>query len=216
MTSSAAAAATPRNGKLSAQLTWSGTRRTLVLYSKSGDIMRGARRHAGSFVVDDTLYHFHAASAGEAGYLTALSNASCLSLAFWESRTSGRDFINIRGALSRSRATMPPTKCIAMWCTCAIAPNGLLHLGSPGKPRGTDRSQPRAGSARCWMNRATPAPSTGPPQQSSRSMRIPDEGATQHGSRVGSSVRFGAVWRGVRAGRCRRMALKRRTGAKEG
>jgi hypothetical protein len=80
------------NGKLSGQLTRAGTRRTLVLYPKSGDIMRGARSQAGSFVVDDTLYYFNAAGAGEAGYLTALLNAPCLSRAFRESRTSGRDF----------------------------------------------------------------------------------------------------------------------------
>ena len=54
--------------------------------------MRGARSQPGSFVVDDTLYYFNAASAGEAGYLTALLNAPCLSRAFRESRTSGRDF----------------------------------------------------------------------------------------------------------------------------
>ncbi len=80
------------NGKLSGQLARAGTRRTLVLYPKSGDIMRGARSQARSFVVDDTLYYFNAASAGEAGYLTALLNAPCLSRAFQESRTSGRDF----------------------------------------------------------------------------------------------------------------------------
>ena len=80
------------NGKLSGQLTRAGSRRTLVLYPKSGDIMRGARSRAGSFVVDDTLYYYNAASASEAGYLTALLNAPCLSRAFKESRTSGRDF----------------------------------------------------------------------------------------------------------------------------
>ena len=80
------------NGKLSGQLTRAGRRRTLVLYPKSGDIMRGARSQPGSFVVDDTLYYYNAASAGEAGYLTALLNAPCLSRAFRESRTSGRDF----------------------------------------------------------------------------------------------------------------------------
>ena len=80
------------NGKLSGQLGRAGTRRTLVLYPKSGDIMRGARSQAGSFVVDDTLYYFNAASVGEAGYLTALLNAPSLSRAFQEARTSGRDF----------------------------------------------------------------------------------------------------------------------------
>ena len=80
------------NDKLSRQLIRAGTRRTLVLYPKSGDIMRGARSEPGSFVVDDTLYYYNAASAGEAGYLTALLNAPCLSRAFHESRTSGRDF----------------------------------------------------------------------------------------------------------------------------
>jgi len=80
------------NGKLSVQLTRAGTRRTLVLYPKSGDIMRGARIRTGPIVVDDTLYYFSAASVGEAGFLTALLNAPSLSRAFQESRTSGRDF----------------------------------------------------------------------------------------------------------------------------
>ena len=80
------------NGKLSGQLTRAGRRRTLVLYPKSGDIMRGARSQAGSFVLDDTLYYLNVSGAGKAGYLTALLNAPCLSRAFRESRTSGRHF----------------------------------------------------------------------------------------------------------------------------
>ena len=80
------------NGKLSAQLTRAGGRRTLVLYPKSGDIMRGARTQAGPITVDDTLYYFNATSVGEAGFLTALFNAPSLARAFQESRMSGRDF----------------------------------------------------------------------------------------------------------------------------
>ena len=80
------------NGKLSAQLTRAGNRRTLLLYPRSGDIMRGARSRSGPIVVDDTLYYFNAASGGEAAFLTAILNAPSLSRAFLESRTSGRDF----------------------------------------------------------------------------------------------------------------------------
>ena len=80
------------NGKLSAQLTRAGTRRTLVLYPKSGDIMRGARSRAGPITVDDTLYYCNTASVGEAAFLTSVLNAPSLARAFLESRTSGRDF----------------------------------------------------------------------------------------------------------------------------
>ena len=80
------------NRNLSTQLTRTGTRRTLVMYPKSGDIMRGARIRSGPIVVNDSIYHFNATSVGEAGFLTALLNAPSLSRAFQESRTSGRDF----------------------------------------------------------------------------------------------------------------------------
>ena len=66
--------------------------RRMVLYPKSGDIMRAARTRTGSGFADDTLYWHVARSAREAGYLAALLNAPCLRRAFLESRESGRDF----------------------------------------------------------------------------------------------------------------------------
>lgn len=64
----------------------------MVLYPKSGDVMRAARTRAGSGFADDTLYWHVARSTDEAGYLAALLNAPCLRRAFLESRESGRDF----------------------------------------------------------------------------------------------------------------------------
>ena len=80
------------NRTLSTQLIRAGTRRTLVLHPRAGDIMRGARSRPGTAIVDTTLNYFNAASVGEAGFLTALLNAPSLSRAFQESRTSGRHF----------------------------------------------------------------------------------------------------------------------------
>ena len=54
--------------------------------------MRAARTHAGTAVVDATLYWFVVATEAEAGYLTTLLNANCLRRAFAESKESGRDF----------------------------------------------------------------------------------------------------------------------------
>ena len=68
------------------------TQRKLVLYPKSGDIMRAARHQAGHAVVDHSLYWYHAPSAGKAAYLTIVLNTSCLQQAYADSRTSGRDF----------------------------------------------------------------------------------------------------------------------------
>ena len=69
-----------------------GPESRMVLYPKSGDIMRAARIVPASGLVDDGLYWHLAGSEREAGYLTALLNAPCLELAFRESRESGRDF----------------------------------------------------------------------------------------------------------------------------
>ncbi len=67
-----------------------GTR--MVLYPKSGDLMRAARTQPSNGFAEDTLYWHVASSADEAGYLTALLNAPCLQRAFLESRESGRHF----------------------------------------------------------------------------------------------------------------------------
>lgn len=66
--------------------------RRMVLYPKSGDVMRAARTQAGGGFADDTLYWHVARSTDEAGYLAALLNAPCLQRAFIESRESGRHF----------------------------------------------------------------------------------------------------------------------------
>ena len=68
------------------------TRRKLVLYPKSGDVMRAARQQAGHAVVDHGLYWYHARSTGEAAYLTVLLNTNCLQTAYVDARESGRDF----------------------------------------------------------------------------------------------------------------------------
>ena len=68
------------------------TQRKLVLYSKSGDIMRAARRESGSGVVENTLYWYRARTSAEAAYLTVLLNTHCLQSAYAESRQSGRHF----------------------------------------------------------------------------------------------------------------------------
>ena len=79
-------------GKLSSQPRHRASERSMVLYPKSGDIMRAARTQAGGGFVDHSLYWLVAGSADEAAYLTALLNAPCLERAFAESRKSGRDF----------------------------------------------------------------------------------------------------------------------------
>ena len=79
-------------GKLSAQPLLPQRGRRVVLYPKSGDIMRAARTRAGDAVVDYTLYRLAVESEAEAGYLVALMNAGCLARAFAESKESGRDF----------------------------------------------------------------------------------------------------------------------------
>lgn len=66
--------------------------RRMVLYPKSGDIMRAARTLAGDGFVSDTLYWHVAETKLEAGYLVSMLNAPCLRRAFAESKESGRDF----------------------------------------------------------------------------------------------------------------------------
>ena len=68
------------------------TQRKLVLYPKSGDVMRAARRRAGHAVIDHGLYWYRARNSGEAAYLTILLNAGCLQQTFSDARESGRDF----------------------------------------------------------------------------------------------------------------------------
>ncbi len=79
-------------GKLSSQPQFRTSSKRMVLYPKSGDVMRAARTQVGDGFADDTLYWHVADSVEEAGYLTALLNAPCLLRAFLESRESGRDF----------------------------------------------------------------------------------------------------------------------------
>ena len=68
------------------------TQRKLVLYPKSGDVMRAARRRAGHAVIDHGLYWYRARNSGEAAYLTILLNAGCLQQTYADARESGRDF----------------------------------------------------------------------------------------------------------------------------
>ena len=80
---------------LSTQLERTGgawQRKRLVLYPKSGDIMRAARVVPGNTVFGDTVYYWKASSDGEAAFLVGILNAPALRRAFSESRTSGRDF----------------------------------------------------------------------------------------------------------------------------
>lgn len=79
-------------GKLSSQPRDRTSGKRMVLYPKSGDLMRAARIQAGDGFADDTLYWYVASNGDEAGYLTALLNAPCLQRAFLESRDSGRHF----------------------------------------------------------------------------------------------------------------------------
>ena len=78
--------------KLSAQLSFSGNLRTMVIYPKSGDIMRACRICPGAAFLDFTLYRLEVSSEAEAAYLVALLNAPCLNTAFVQSRRSLRDF----------------------------------------------------------------------------------------------------------------------------
>lgn len=81
------------HGELAAQLPLQpSTTRNLVLYPKSGDIMRAARVHPGSAVATDSLYWFRALTIREASYLTVLLNTPCLQHAYTSARESGRDF----------------------------------------------------------------------------------------------------------------------------
>ena len=81
------------NQKLSRQLAADkGSGNTLVLYPKSGDVMRAARTVPSAAVIDHTVYYFPANDEDEAAFLVGLLNAPGLSRAFKEARTSGRDF----------------------------------------------------------------------------------------------------------------------------
>ena len=79
--------------KLSAQLPPRvDTAGRLVLYPKSGDIMRAARVLEAETLAGDCLYWWVARSEAEASYLVALLNADALQHAFVEAQESGRDF----------------------------------------------------------------------------------------------------------------------------
>ena len=67
-------------------------RRQVVLYPKSGDIMRAARVPAGTAIFEDTIYYWQARSVPEAAFLVGILNAPALRRAFADARSSGRDF----------------------------------------------------------------------------------------------------------------------------
>ena len=79
-------------GKLSSQPRDRTSDRRMVLYPKSGDIMRAARTLTGDGFVSDTMYWHVTETKREAGYLVSILNAPCLRRAFAESKESGRDF----------------------------------------------------------------------------------------------------------------------------
>ena len=64
----------------------------LVIYPKSGDIMRACRIRTGEALIHTTLYYCRFELADESAYLVALLNAPVLNAAFVQSRQSGRDF----------------------------------------------------------------------------------------------------------------------------
>ena len=81
------------SSKLSAQLEPAGQLKTMVIYPRSGDIMRACRdRPRAAGILDSTLYGLEVLSEAEAAYLVALLNAPCLNSAYVQSRSSGRDF----------------------------------------------------------------------------------------------------------------------------
>ena len=77
---------------LSAQIGIRTSERRMILYPGSGDIMRAARTRPNTGFVGHTLFWGIADSESEAGYLTSILNAPCLTRAFRESRESGRHF----------------------------------------------------------------------------------------------------------------------------
>ncbi len=80
------------NRNISVQLPLRKSGQWLVIYPKSGDIMRGCRIMEGTAILQDTTYRLRTESAEEAAFLVAVLNAPALERAFCQSRTSGRDF----------------------------------------------------------------------------------------------------------------------------
>lgn len=78
--------------KLTAQIGIDAPDRRMILYPKSGDIMRASRTRPGTGFVNDSLYWGVADTEAEAGYVVCLLNAPCLVRAYLEARSSGRDF----------------------------------------------------------------------------------------------------------------------------
>ena len=78
--------------KLSAQLPLRSRRPRLVVYPKSGDVMRAARIIEGMAVMYSNVYRRTMDSVKEAQYLVAVLNAPSLEVAFLACRSSGRDF----------------------------------------------------------------------------------------------------------------------------
>lgn len=68
------------------------SRRQVVLYKKSGDIMRAARVPTGTAIFEDTAYFWQARSVHEAAFLVGILNAPALRRAFAVARSRGRDF----------------------------------------------------------------------------------------------------------------------------
>ena len=79
--------------KLSRQLPLPDSKaKRVVLYPKSGKIMRAARAPLATTLVNDSVYRWNADSRDEAAYLVALLNAPTLRTAFADARNSDRDF----------------------------------------------------------------------------------------------------------------------------
>lgn len=77
---------------LSAQIGIDAPDRRMVLYPKSGDIMRAARTRPNTGFVNDSLYWGVVDTEAKAGYVVCLLNAPSLVRAYLEARSSGRDF----------------------------------------------------------------------------------------------------------------------------
>ena len=80
------------NNGLTVQLPLRKFERRLVVYPKSGDIMRACRLTEDRMILQDTTYRHLAETIEEAAFLIAVLNAPALTAAFAQSRTSQRDF----------------------------------------------------------------------------------------------------------------------------
>lgn len=78
--------------KITHQLNNNSDQLTKVVYPASADIMRAARMIHNKAIVDSSVYWYIAENEEESAYLVGVLNASVLTEAFSESRTSGRTF----------------------------------------------------------------------------------------------------------------------------